>query len=369
MRVVLLIVIMAVLSVLVLGGAAVLVYFLGRWSQSGHARTTLLSVLFVVAVMLTGFAVGYASIFYVKPPLAIAGVVLGGALVIGLFVLIGRDVKWKPVAVACLIGLLVLGNVMFGLIATGASSPGGSVLQPLYRTRANQIAEKAGFVALFPAQLSMITDSLPVDALPRGEKGVYMAYDGLEIQERPASGRGTIEDLRRVVASGSTTQWLGLAAIPPQAQLTSMTHRGPAARRRLGLHDAVARARRDPAAGSAHVDDGRRKPGGGRHVRGGTRRPVARVRRAKAHDGRVPRLPEGRCRGSAVVRQLRARDERHVGHLPRAPGRRARQDRRDDAAGAVGLAGSSARLVAGAQGSGDAAPSRSSAAARRRACP
>ncbi|MBA4370809.1 MAG: hypothetical protein C0418_04440 [Coriobacteriaceae bacterium] len=213
------VVVIVVFEVVVVATIVLLAWLLGKGSPH-RARTTSLGVALAAAAFVATGVLGIASINYRWPVGWIAAVVVAVVVLVGLFVLLGRDIGWTAARVLGLVGLLALGSLAFGTIMTGGV--GASRLQQLYATRASQIAEANGFVALMPRDVQLPTDMLPVEALPDG--GLMLSYNGFEMQERKELATITEGDLRQIVAPGATP--IRDVVVPGDARVTTLTVNG-----------------------------------------------------------------------------------------------------------------------------------------------
>lgn len=195
------IVIIVVIGVIALAGLAALIYFLGRGAGPERSRVTWLAVGFVVASFLSVVALNLVSVLYEIPPLLIAGIAVVVALLVGLFVLIGRAVSWRAGKVVALVGVLITSYILFAAIAMSGIG-GDDLMQPLYRTTIKQMADDMGFVALLPANEPLITDMLPVTEIPEPDRGIGLAFGEFQIDERKAGESTSESDLEALVAPG-----------------------------------------------------------------------------------------------------------------------------------------------------------------------
>jgi hypothetical protein len=190
-----------------LAGAVALVRVIAKGTTGGATRGVVLAAAFVLAVLVTVALASYVSVYYVKPlgwALAVAACV---AVLIALFVTIGRGLRWEPLRVLALVGLALLSTVLLGAFAMALS---GVVKPPLpYTTRARQIAEANGFGLLMPPGEQLQTDSLPIDPLPAPDAGVSLVYERFTLEERKVgsgSAKGALEDRLRAALTERATE-------------------------------------------------------------------------------------------------------------------------------------------------------------------
>jgi hypothetical protein len=202
-----------------------LVLYISKAHRQRRA-TTQLSVALVIAFYIASVIQSYTSVYYRAPAWLVALTVVFWGAVAALFVLIGRDVHWRPTAVAALVGLMFATGAVFFAFGM-ATDLGGEAFFP-YTMRARQIAEAKGFQALLPSGQQLQLDSLPIDALPSPENGFYAVYKGFTLEERKATGPMTTGDLNTLAARGPS----GMMGVVVQqgAQVTTATVGGfPAA--------------------------------------------------------------------------------------------------------------------------------------------
>lgn len=198
--------VVGVIALVALAGAAALVRFVAKGMTGDSTRGMVLAAVFVLAVLVTDALASYLSVYYVKPLGWVLAVAACAAVVIALFVTLGRGLRWEPLRVLALVGLGLVSMVLFGTLALALS---GVVQPPLpYTTRARQIAEANGFGVLMPPGEQLQTDSLPIDPLPPPDAGVSLVYEHFTLEERKAgsgSAKGALEDrLRAALTEGAT---------------------------------------------------------------------------------------------------------------------------------------------------------------------
>lgn len=195
------------ITLVALAGAVALARFIAKSSTWGAGRGALLAAAYVLAVLVTAAVGSYTSIYYVKPVGLILAVAASAAVLIALFVTLGRGLRWEPLRVVALVGLAFVSMVFFGISVMGLS---GLVEPPFpYTTRARQIAEANGFSVLMPRDQELQTDSLPIDPLPAPDKGVWLAYETFELEERKAgvgSAKGPLEARLREAITDTATE-------------------------------------------------------------------------------------------------------------------------------------------------------------------
>lgn len=195
------------IALVALAGAVALVRFIAKGTMGGATRGVVLAVAFVLAVLVTDALASYTSVYYVKPLGWVLAVAACGAVVIALFVTLGRGLRWEPLRVLALVGLGLVSMVLFGALAMGLS---GLVKPPLpYTTRARQIAEANGFGVLMPPGEQLQTDSLPIDPLPAPDAGVSLVYERFTLEERKVgtgSAKGPLEERLRAALTEKATE-------------------------------------------------------------------------------------------------------------------------------------------------------------------
>ncbi len=209
------------ISLVALAGAAALVYFIGKGSARGRTRTTCLAIGLAVAFAVFVALFNVASVYYRMPVGWMIALGAAGVAVIALFVLVGMDVKWRASRVLAMVGLLVATGIALGAFAMAV--PGGSWLQPIYATRAKQIAEANGFTAYLPTSRTLPTDVLPVDALESPDAGLQLSYQDFWIRERKAPAATTDADLGKLVAPGVSPMGEDGPKVPAGATPTTYT--------------------------------------------------------------------------------------------------------------------------------------------------
>lgn len=217
------IVIIAAVGLVALAGAIALVYVVGRGTEH-RSRVVWLCVGFVLALLAAAVFLNVVSAYYKPPALLIAGLAVAGLAVVALFVVIGREVRWRWTKMLALVGLFFTTNA--AIAALGMSGFGGSAVQPLFRTRAAQIAEENGFVALLPASQELRTDYQPVEPLPEDDPGLTLSYDDFQLQERKAPGPMTEADLVALVAPGERPMGADSPPVVSGAVVTTHTFEG-----------------------------------------------------------------------------------------------------------------------------------------------
>ncbi len=195
------IVIIVVVGVLALAGLAALIHVLGRGAGPERSRVTWLAVGFVAASFLSVVALNLVSVLYEISPLLIAGIAVVVTLLVGLFVLIGRAVSWRAGKVVALVGVLITSYILFAAIAMSGIG-GDQLMQPLYRTTIKQMADDMGFVALLPSDEPLITDMLPVTEIPEPDRGIGLAFEEFQMEERKAEGSANESELEALVVPG-----------------------------------------------------------------------------------------------------------------------------------------------------------------------
>lgn len=201
-----------------LAGAIVLVRFIGKGSETRQARTTWLAAAFAVASVVALGTFSFASVYFRMPSAWIVALAAAGLVALRLFTLVGMDVRWQWRRVLALVGLFVLTGIAFGAIVMIV--PGGAMIQSLYATRTQQIAEEYGFTALLPTSQEMPTDYLPVETLAKPDEGLSITYNDFWLQERKAAKAMTQADLEQLVAPGVALMGDG-PGIPADAKLST----------------------------------------------------------------------------------------------------------------------------------------------------
>jgi hypothetical protein len=87
----------------------------------------------------------------------------------------------------------------------------------LIETRAAQIAEANGFVALLPEGERMVSDYMPVDAIDETDVVLTVEYEDFMLHERKAATPMDEDDLRALLSSGSRP--VGWAEVPRDAEI------------------------------------------------------------------------------------------------------------------------------------------------------
>lgn len=190
-----------------LAGAVALVRVIAKGTTGGATRGVVLAAMFVLGVLVTEALASYVSVFYVKPLGWVLAVAASLAVVIALFVALGRGLRWEPLRVLALVGLALVSTVLFGTVAMALSAV---VKPPLpYITRARQIAGANGFRVLMPPGEQLQTDSLPIDPLPAPDAGVSLVYEHFTLEERKVgsgSAKGALEERLRAALTEKATE-------------------------------------------------------------------------------------------------------------------------------------------------------------------
>ncbi len=211
---------LGVVALVMLVGAVALGWFV---SKGGRPRTGLLCLLLGVVTVATLFLLQVAQILY--RPSAVVMAALGAGLIamVVLFISIGKDVDWKAVRVAALVGvvLVVMGTFLFGAIAM----PTGDLFVPLLEARARQMAEDQGFDVLLAPEETMFTEYLPVTEVGSGE-GVQIQYERFTLTERVADVDPGEGGLREVLAPGAEPLGPGSVRVEPDADYDAVSVNG-----------------------------------------------------------------------------------------------------------------------------------------------
>lgn len=201
------------IALVAIGGAALFTWLIAR---GGGEHPVLWSVLLAVAVVLGLLLLNVSGVYYRIPVGWVVVRVASALVVIALFVLVGRSVSWKPGRLAAVIGLMVstMAITVFALMAM----PVGVYFTSLFEARGQQIAEEAGFTALFAGGRDLKVDYLPVDAIGGdATQGVGIQYEDFELQERKADGPLEMSELEAILAAGEDPFGYGMR-IPSDAE-------------------------------------------------------------------------------------------------------------------------------------------------------
>lgn len=178
-------------------GIAMLARFIGK---VGGSRTALWVALFALATAV-GLLISQVAMIYYRMPVGWIVALAASALVVAaLFIGIGRNVSWKAPQILALVGVLILTAVTLAFVLIGA--PPGDILIPLFETRAAQIADANGFVALASADSELDTEFGNPVGVSDDNSGVMLAYKGFLLVERKADGPLDIAELEERVAPG-----------------------------------------------------------------------------------------------------------------------------------------------------------------------
>jgi hypothetical protein len=140
--------------------------------------------------------------------MALASAVL---VALALFVMVGKSVAWKLPKVLAAAGLVVFSFIVMLIVLIAL--PLGEHFVPVFEVRGQQIAEEAGFTALYAQGYDLKLDYLPVDVLgDRGApEGLNIQYEGFTIQERASEGDVTVDEWRGILATGEDPLGSGMA--------------------------------------------------------------------------------------------------------------------------------------------------------------
>lgn len=180
--------------------ALVVIVVLARiLARSGGQRTMLWLILLALSVATGAFLSQFAFIYHRMPVGWIVILVLAAAVIVTLFVRVGRDLSWRAGRLGGVAGLLVVTLVLSTLVMM--FMPMSEQLMPIFKTTAGQIAEDHGFTLLLPPDESFITEYNPITEL-KGE-GVSLEYAGFTLQERTAEGALDAGALRSILDEGT----------------------------------------------------------------------------------------------------------------------------------------------------------------------
>lgn len=168
-------------------------------ARGARPRAALWLALLAASVAIAAFLSQFAFIYHRMPVGWIVVLALSAAVVISLFVLVGRSLSWKAGRMIGVAGMLFVTLVLSAFVAM--FMPGGERLEPIFKTSAAQIAEDHGFTLLVPPDEEFIADYNPVTEL-KGE-GVSLQYERFTLQERAADGPLGEEALRSLLAAGT----------------------------------------------------------------------------------------------------------------------------------------------------------------------
>ena len=178
-------------------------------------------------VAFVGFVVwGLASITYIWPVSWIVGVSILAVGSVVLIVFIGRDVRFRPLRLVAVAGLVLMAAMMFGNLVSWNIEY--AFTEPLYVTRAEQIAKANGFKALLaPGQHFAFDYGYLVGTPPGSKEGLQIDYeDAPTVQERKASGASAAE-LKKLVEAGARPYGGDSdIEIPADAKVTTLTVQG-----------------------------------------------------------------------------------------------------------------------------------------------
>lgn len=179
-------------------GTAFSLWFIAR----GAGRLTAAwAVMLVLAVGIAVLVWNISGIYYRMPlgwAVALASAVL---VVVALGVMVAKSVAWKRSKVAATLGLVVFSFAI--MVVAMIFLPLGAYFVPIFEARGQQIAEEAGFTALYADGYDLKLDYLPVDAIGgKPAKALLIRYEGFEVQERASEGALAIADLKGLLASG-----------------------------------------------------------------------------------------------------------------------------------------------------------------------
>lgn len=200
-------------GVFALIAVAVVVVLARVIARGGGPRTSLWLALLALSVVLGSFLASIAAVYHRMPVGWIAILVLAAAVLVALFVRVGRDLSWHVGRLFGVAGLLVATLVLATLAMMFL--PMGGLLIPVFETAAAQIADENGFTLLLPPGEEFITDYNPIREID-GE-GVSLEYKGFTIQERNAEGALDEDALRSVLDEGTSPIGDGGPPIPGSA--------------------------------------------------------------------------------------------------------------------------------------------------------
>ena len=213
-----------------LGIGIALAFYVGQGSER-RTRTTWLCIALLVASSVGLVLLNLAMINYEIPAGWIVAVVAAGLLVVGLIVLIGRDVKWKPVSLAALAGMLLMVLLMY--VPLGMFGVGHELTLPIVMNRAEQIGAANGFTPLIAPDDEIRYDyGYSVDPLEGSPGGLGIEYlssarRGMTyvVQERKGTG-ASVADLEDMVAEGANPLGGEDGEIPERATVIKKTVQG-----------------------------------------------------------------------------------------------------------------------------------------------
>ncbi len=194
---------------------------------SANRRRTLWLCLALMLVAFVGFVLwGLASITYIWPMSWIVGVSILAVGAVVLIVIIGRDVRFRPLRLVAVAGLVLMAAIMFGNLVSWNIEY--AFTEPLYVTRAEQIAKANGFNALLAPDQHFAFDYGYLVGMPPGSKeGLQIDYeDAPTVQERKASG-ASVAELKKLVEPGARPYGGDSdIVIPADASVTTLTVQG-----------------------------------------------------------------------------------------------------------------------------------------------
>ncbi|NTU89303.1 MAG: hypothetical protein HGA54_05255 [Actinobacteria bacterium] len=201
----------------------VLALYISKDSEKKSRIVTLCLLLAIAAFVCTG-VVTLARINYVIPIGWIIGIALAVVVVVGLFIYIGKGVKWRIPKLVATVGVLVVACLMFS--APYAFDVGVKTLQPLQADRAGQIAESNDFLALLPPEQNMkVMYGYHVEPLDDPDVGFEIYYEDFTLQERKGSG-ASVAELEMLLAAGSRPMGQVAEAITSGGMITKTMVQG-----------------------------------------------------------------------------------------------------------------------------------------------
>jgi len=182
--------------------------------EADRRRATWPVVGFALAVIVGLTAAMYAQAYYRVPALVLVGLIALWIAVLTLAVMTVRVIG-RTGRTFLLLATVFVAAAAATLLA-GMFSPLG-MPTGLIETRAAQIAEANGFVALLPEGERMVSDYMPVDAIDETDVVLTVEYEDFMLHERKAATPMDEDDLRALLSSGSRP--VGWAEVPRDAEI------------------------------------------------------------------------------------------------------------------------------------------------------
>lgn len=186
------------IALVALTGIALLMWFINR----GTGRLTgVWTAMLVLAVGIAVFVWNISGIYYQMPPGWIVALVSAVLVVIALVVMVGKSVAWKGSKVVAALGLVVFTFAI--MVLALIFFPLGKFFVPVLEVRGQQIAEEAGFTALYAEGHDLKLDYLPIEAIGgKPAKALFVRYEGFELREQVSGDALAMADLKEILGTG-----------------------------------------------------------------------------------------------------------------------------------------------------------------------